>query len=126
MVKRRVARIETSREGPVIGKRKAVEGDVLERSGSKRVRRNGVDHVLSERTGKEGEAKRNRTDGKTEKGSKDPRGKRGSIPTSKPEVVTEKEVVTTDEGIEKVGLEKLGAKLGALIGRKRKMRKGGK
>ncbi len=107
---------------PVIGiKRKA--GDPVDgKPADKRVHRDVADAKgrIERKDGKGRDAARPGNEEKQKKGRRENGGKteRGA------ETGTEKAPPSKEGEREKVGLEKLGAKLGSMIGRKRKMRQG--
>jgi nucleolar protein 4 len=130
VVKRRVEKITAAREDAVDGKpvdrkRKAAEDsddepDVQDggkgakgRYGSKKPRRYQKRDGKPSRGGKDGKDGQDRRDGKGGRG-RDGKGPAGGDDKAESKVP------------EKKGLEKMGAQLGSMIGRKRKSRKGGK
>lgn len=115
VVKRRVDKVSNPREGgrPEIGKRKAIEAEDSEEEGEPTKKKTKFD-------GKKGDKKKGGKGGKRDR-KDDKNGEEKSDKSDKP---TKAEASSGEP--EKRGLEKLGAHLGGLIGRKRKARKGGK
>ncbi len=109
-VKRKASEMVDTDEKPMQGKKMRKDGPI--RNGAEKGDRRG---------GKVGSNGKEKSDQRREKRDKGQKGE----PNTKPEPMKETATRKVEGEREKVGLEKLGAKMGSMIGRKRKMRRGG-
>jgi nucleolar protein 4 len=119
VVKRRVEKVTTDREGVRVEKgkkRKAIEAEDSEDEGA--------GEKASAKKPRGGNGKGDRKGGKRDRDGAE-RGAGGKRPRRDQDGEGTQSAIKPSER-EKKGLEKLGGQLGSLIGRKRKMRKGGK